>query len=273
MPFNLVCPSSRGLSLALSRRLLQTSPYPLVATARKDTDAVKSSILEGLDVDENRVTVLKVDVTGLLFDPLDQGEHLANTQHQDESLLSDAASEISKRFPEDHIQYAFSTCGILHPERSPADLKKELIMETLYTNILGPLLVLKHFSPFLPTKKTSSGSDAPSVWSNMAARVGSTADNRLGGWYSYRATKAGVNSITKTFDIHLSRVSGDKAFCVSLHPGTVKTELSREFWGSVNNDKLFSPERAAERLVGVVSGLKLDQRGLFWDWEGKKIEW
>ncbi|KAH8153596.1 uncharacterized protein LAJ45_02409 [Morchella importuna] len=254
MPFNLVCPSSRGLSLALSRRLLQTSPYPLVATARKDTDAVKSSILEGLDVDENRVTVLKVDVT-------------------DESLLSDAASEISKRFPEDHIQYAFSTCGILHPERSPADLKKELIMETLYTNILGPLLVLKHFSPFLPTKKTSSGSDAPSVWSNMAARVGSTADNRLGGWYSYRATKAGVNSITKTFDIHLSRVSGDKAFCVSLHPGTVKTELSREFWGSVNNDKLFSPERAAERLVGVVSGLKLDQRGLFWDWEGKKIEW
>ncbi|KAH0613908.1 uncharacterized protein H6S33_005794 [Morchella sextelata] len=254
MPFNLVCPSSRGLSLALSRRLLQTSPYPLVATARKDTDAVKSSILEGLNVDDSRVTVLKVDIT-------------------DESLLSDAASEISKRFPEDHIQYAFSTCGILHPERSPADLKKELITETLHTNILGPLLVLKHFSPFLPTKKTSSDSDAPSVWSNMAARVGSTADNRLGGWYSYRATKAGVNSITKTFDIHLSRVSGDKAFCVSLHPGTVKTELSREFWGSVNNDKLFSPERAAERLVGVVSGLKLDQRGLFWDWEGKKIEW
>ncbi|KAI5851302.1 hypothetical protein DFP73DRAFT_148990 [Morchella snyderi] len=254
MPFNLVCPSSRGLSLALSRRLLQTSPYPLVATARKDTDAVKSNILEGLGVDENRVTVLKVDVT-------------------DESLLSDAASEISKRFPEDHIQYAFSTCGVLHPERSPADLKKDLITETLHTNILGPLLVLKHFSPFLPTKKTSSDLDVPSVWSNMAARVGSTADNRLGGWYSYRATKAGVNSITRTFDIHLSRVSGDKAFCVSLHPGTVKTELSREFWGSVNNDKLFSPERAAERLVGVVSGLKLDQRGLFWDWEGKKIEW
>lgn len=254
MPFNLVCPSSRGLSLALSRRLLQISPYPLVATARKDVDAVKSSILEGLGVDETRVSVLKVDVT-------------------DESLLSDAASEISKRFPEDHIQYAFSTCGILHPERSPADLKKELIMETLQTNILGPLLVLKHFSPFLPTKKTSSDSDAPSVWSNMAARVGSTADNRLGGWYSYRATKAGVNSITKTFDIHLARVAGDKAFCVSLHPGTVKTELSREFWGSVNNDKLFSPERSAERLVDVVLGLKLDQRGLFWDWEGKRIEW
>lgn len=188
-------------------------------------------------------------------------------------MLSDAASKITKKFPEDHIRYAFSTCGILHPERSPADLDKENITETLHTNLLGPILVLKHFSQFLPTKKNSSDSNTPSVWSNMSARVGSIDDNRLGGWYSYRATKAGVNAVTKTFDIHLSRVSGDMAFCVSLHPGTVKTELSREFWGSVNNDKLFSPERAAERLVGVVMGLKLEQRGLFWDWEGRKVEW
>lgn len=65
MPFNLVCPASRGLSLALSRRLLKASPYPLIATARKDIDGVRSKILEGLDVDENRVTVLEVDVTGL----------------------------------------------------------------------------------------------------------------------------------------------------------------------------------------------------------------
>lgn len=142
-------------------------------------------------------------------------------------------------------------------------------------NLLGQLLVLKHFSHFLPTRKTSQPDPKlpPAVWANISARVGSMSDNRLGGWYTYRATKAGVNSVTKTFDIHLSRVSGPRAFCVCLHPGTVKTELSREFWSGVEEGKLFSPEFSAERLVGVVMGLKEGQRGLFWDWQGKKVGW
>lgn len=103
--------------------------------------------------------------------------------------------------------------------------------------------------------------------------MGSISDNRLGGWYSYRATKAGVNSVTKTFDIYLARVAGERAFAVSLHPGTVKTEMSREFWGGVKEGKLFAPEFSAEKLVGVVMGLGVGQRGMFWDWEGKKVEW
>lgn len=138
--------------------------------------------------------------------------------------------------------------------------------------------MLKHFSPFLPTKKTPRlGPDSrplpPAVWANMSARVGSINDNRLGGWYSYRATKAGVNSMTKTFDIELARTAGRRAFAVSLHPGTVKTEMSREFWGSVKKGKLFTPEFSAERLVSVVMGLEEEQRGMFWDWEGKRVEW
>lgn len=191
----------------------------------------------------------------------------------DELSLSNAASEIKNHFPKDHLQYAFSTAGTLHPERSPADLDAENIRETLHVNLLGPLLVLKHFSPFLPMRKTPRPNPAPAVWANMSARVGSISDNRLGGWYSYRATKAGVNSVTKTFDIHLARVAGERAFAVSLHPGTVKTEMSREFWGGVKEGRLFTPEFSAEKLVGVVMGLVVEQRGMFWDWEGKKVEW
>lgn len=193
--------------------------------------------------------------------------------HTEEPSLSDAASEIRNHFPNDHLQYAFSTAGTLHPERSPADLNAENIRETLHVNLLGPLLVLKHFSPFLPTRKTPRPNPAPAVWANISARVGSISDNRLGGWYSYRATKAGVNSVTKTFDIYLARVAGERALAVSLHPGTVKTEMSREFWGGVKEGKLFTPEFSAEKLVGVVMGLGVEQRGMFWDWEGKKVEW
>lgn len=143
----------------------------------------------------------------------------------------------------------------------------------LHVNLLGPLLVLKHFSPFLPTKKSPRQPATPAVWASMSARVGSTSDNRLGGWYSYRATKAGINSVTKTLDIHLARVAGARALAVSLHPGTVKTEMSRPFWAGVAPHRLFTPEVSAECLVRVVMGLREDQRGMCWDWAGKKVEW
>lgn len=105
----------------------------------------------------------------------------------------------------------------------------------------------------------------------MAARVGSTRDNNLGGWYSYRASKAAVNSIAKSVDIYLRQRCGDKAMCVSLHPGTVKTGLSQEFWASTPKEKLFTPEFAAERLVEVVTNVGVEGRGKCWDYQGKEI--
>jgi NAD(P)-dependent dehydrogenase (short-subunit alcohol dehydrogenase family) len=167
----------------------------------------------------------------------------------------------------------FSTAGVLHPERAPQQLDKASVEHTLATNVLGPLLVLKHLSPFVVTARPSSRPRAPSVWINISARVGSIADNRLGGWYSYRASKAAVNSITKTFDVHLLQKAGDGAMCVAIHPGTVKTELSREFWGHVEEGRLFEPQFAAGKILDVVMGLRVEDRGLFWDWKGQRIEW
>jgi len=105
----------------------------------------------------------------------------------------------------------------------------------------------------------------------MSARVGSISDNRLGGWYSYRASKSALNQVIKTFDNHLMTMSGEKAVAVGLHPGTVKTGLSREFWGSTKKEKLFEREWVAERLVEVGSGVGVEGRGRVWDWEGKEV--
>ena len=105
----------------------------------------------------------------------------------------------------------------------------------------------------------------------MSARVGSIADNSAGGWYSYRSSKAAVNQIAKSLDIYLKNNSGEKAMAVSLHPGTVKTSLSEEFWESTPKDKLFTPEYSAQRLIEVVKGLGQEDRGKCWDWEGKEI--
>lgn len=133
------------------------------------------------------------------------------------------------------------------------------------------MLVIKHFSPFLPRKRVSV--ERPSVWVNISARVGSIEDNRLGGWYSYRATKAGVNQLTRTLDVHLKSVCATNAFAISMHPGTVKTDLSKEFWNHIPEQKLFEPEYAAEKFLDVVERLDDSNRGGFYDWRGEKVPW
>jgi NAD(P)-dependent dehydrogenase (short-subunit alcohol dehydrogenase family) len=106
---------------------------------------------------------------------------------------------------------------------------------------------------------------------HLSARVGSVSDNRLGGWFSYRASKAALNQVVKTFDIHLQQ-KRVPAIAVGMHPGTVKTDLSKEFWGGVKEGKWFEPEFTAKSMVDVVNDLKVEQRGRIWDWEGKEVD-
>lgn len=263
MAWSFVCPANRGIGFHLSRHLLRTTSIPVLATTRKDTAGVKESILSGLqNIDSDRLTVLKVDVT-------------------DESTISHAAEEAKSLFPpsKHHLRLAFSIPGVLFPEKSPSQLDHVQLTHTFAVNTIGPLLLCKHFSPFLPAKRTDLASQTSdpkglpphAVWLNMSARVGSTSDNGLGGWYSYRASKAGVNSLTKSFDLWLNTRCGENAMAIAYHPGTVKTGLSKEFWGGVKEGKLFEPEWAVEKMVGIVKNSGLEARGRCWDWMGKEI--
>lgn len=135
---------------------------------------------------------------------------------------------------------------------------------------------MKHFVDFLPRKGTEmelegTGLPGHAVWVNMGARVGSVSDNRLGGWFSYRASKAAVHSLTKTLDNQIWGRSGQKAMAVGYHPGTVKTELSKEFWRNVPRGQLQEPSVAVDSMAKVVTGLELEQRGRCWDWKGEEV--
>lgn len=286
-PWILITPSSRGIGFALTRHLLQRSTHPILATARNDPDNVKARLLENLPSPspsarspsfQERLTVVPLDVTS-------------------EATISAAAAQAAQLFPAGthHLRLAFTMPGILRPEKALQQVDAEDALLTYQINTLGPLLLMKWFGGFLPTKRTrflattttttttatqeqedeeGEEKEQPShaVWVAMSARVGSISDNRLGGWYSYRSSKAGVNSLVKSFDHHLVARSGDKAMALAYHPGTVKTDLSKEFWATQPQEKLFAPAFAVEKMVEVVTRkVGIQGRGRCWDWKGDEI--
>jgi NAD(P)-dependent dehydrogenase (short-subunit alcohol dehydrogenase family) len=159
--------------------------------------------------------------------------------------------------------------GMLHepgrgPERSLRDLDAEALARSFAINTVGPALVLKHFTPLLRRQGRS-------VVAALSARVGSISDNRLGGWYGYRASKAALNMIVRCAAIELARSRPD-AICVALHPGTVDSALSRPFQGHVPPGQLFTPDHAAGCLLTVLAGMRPEDTGLCFGWDGLRID-
>jgi len=108
------------------------------------------------------------------------------------------------------------------------------------------------------------------VFATLSARVGSISDNRLGGWYAYRASKAALNMITKSLAIENGRRNKD-CIIIGLHPGTVDTDLSKPFQNNVPKEKLFSAKDSAQKLISVINQVTSDDSGYLLDWAGLKI--
>lgn len=267
MAWTLITPSSRGIGFALTRQLLRTLPssVPVVATARSDLQGTKEKILSNLELSKSQASRLDVRHCDVL-----EETSISDLARYCKERYNDRAKEVNA-----HLRLAFIIPGMLHPERAPDKIEYDKALQTLKLNLLAPMMLVKHFAQFLPRKATKieplEGLPDRSVLALMSARVGSIGDNRLGGWYSYRSSKAGVNQLVRTTDIHLTTQAGRNAICIGLHPGTVKTHLSEQFWETTQKDKLFSAEFSAERLVEVVEGVDESGRGRCWDWDGKEI--
>jgi NAD(P)-dependent dehydrogenase (short-subunit alcohol dehydrogenase family) len=152
------------------------------------------------------------------------------------------------------------------------------VLETFKVNTLGPLFVMKHFLPLVPRESLPATELFPhdfSLIANMSARVGSIADNRLGGWYSYRSSKAGQNQITKTLAMELG-TGGYKAVAIGYHPGTVETALSGEMGRKrleQGEKGVFNVDEAIDKMMHVMNRLKEKDSGTVLDWEGKQVPW
>lgn len=148
------------------------------------------------------------------------------------------------------------------PEKSLRALDPAASAAQFALNALGPLLVLKHALHLLLREEELR-------FAVLSARLGSIGDNRLGGWYSYRAAKAALNQLVHSAAIELAR-SHPRAILVSLHPGTVDTALSARHRGS---QPAVPPAEAAERLLQVLGGLTPEDSGGFFDSHGLRLPW
>jgi NAD(P)-dependent dehydrogenase (short-subunit alcohol dehydrogenase family) len=181
----------------------------------------------------------------------------------DETSIKSAADTINQ--PVDLI---ILTTGVLHtetikPEKSLRDISFDTFQNIFNVNTIGPALIAKYFLP-----KLAKGHK--SVFAAISARVGSISDNRLGGWYAYRASKAALNMILKTASIETAR-RNKHAVITGLHPGTVDSNLSKPFQNNVPDTSLFTPEYSANKMLDVIEGLNAADTGYVYDFNGLRI--
>jgi NAD(P)-dependent dehydrogenase (short-subunit alcohol dehydrogenase family) len=184
----------------------------------------------------------------------------------DEGSIAAAARHVAGLGPD--VRLIVDASGFLHgdglsPEKSWRDLDAGHMARAFAVNAIGPALLMKHFLPLLPRQGRS-------VFATLSARVGSIGDNRLGGWYSYRASKAALNQYVRTAAIELGRRQ-PAAICVALHPGTVATPLSAPFVKAGLDVQ--TPEQAATRLLEVIDRLPPGSSGGFFDYRGDPVPW
>jgi NAD(P)-dependent dehydrogenase (short-subunit alcohol dehydrogenase family) len=169
-----------------------------------------------------------------------------------------------------HLSYIINAAGLLHsaegkPEKAIAQLETEFFIDNIRVNTLSTLLLAKHCRQALKSAPRS-------VFAVLSARVGSISDNGLGGWYSYRCSKAALNMAVKTLSIEWQRTLPNCAV-VALHPGTVKTQLSTPFINRTPASKLFTTEQSARWLAEIIGRLEAKDTGKFIAFDGSKVEW
>ena len=186
--------------------------------------------------------------------------------YESEGSIQQAALLASKDVPLDMVIVA---TGILHdgelkPEKCLLDLSEHNFQRLFQVNTIQPALIAKYFLPKLKRKHRT-------IFAVLSARVGSISDNRLGGWYAYRASKAALNMLIKSASIEIGR-SNKQAIVVTLHPGTVNSHLSEPFKHNVPENKLFTPAFSAASLLNVVANLTPTDSGKCFAWDGEEIE-
>lgn len=243
MSIAIVQGASKGIGFSIAKLLALNTDLKVIATARNSQTFEES--IASCNFPRDRIEFITMDCT-------------------DEASIKKSYDHIEAAHGKESIKYFINAAAFLFPEKSLNSINHENVMEHFNVNIIGPMMVAKHFSKLMASPKKIKDRV---VWANMSARTGSIQDNLLGGWYSYRISKSALNQLTKTMSIELGR-KGIQV--MALHPGTVDTDLSRRFVKNVGH-QIYTPDQAAENMFNIFT--KISENGVFLDHEGKTIPW
>lgn len=248
--------ASRGIGLEFVRQLLEKSDKGhVLATCRNPKGA--TGLLELKNKFADRLDIHQLDLT--IDRTIEEAAKSVKDKYGRLNLLINASGILS--IP-----------NVLQPETTLNKLQRDSLLLTYEVNAVGPILVVKHMWPLLKVGGGAGTDRDHAIVANISARVGSIGDNGLGGWHSYRASKAGLNQLTKTVSVEFARKK-DPIVCILLHPGTVDTDLSRPFQSNVPEGKLFTKEFSVQRLLSIIMNAKRSDNGKFFAWDGQEIQW
>ena len=244
----LVVGASQGIGLGFVKQLLANQAMARIfATYRNPESAAELLTLAHQYSD--RLQCFAVDIT-------------------EEVQIAESVNKISTKVKQLH--FVINCVGILHegklqPEKSLRQIEPDHLIRYFQVNSIGGVLLAKHLMPLFRHQNHS-------IFASISAKIGSIGDNRLGGWYGYRASKAALNMFMRTTAIEYSRRC-PKTIVVTLHPGTTDTNLSQPFQKNVPPEKLFSVEKTVNQLLAVIDDLKIEDSGNFFSWDGNRLPW
>lgn len=241
----LVVGAGRGIGLAITQQLLEEPGIQRVYATYRQSDNATALF----EIADERLQTIRVDIT--IADDL-QG----------------LAANI--RANQEHPDFVICATGVLHedavqPEKSLNQCNQASFNRLFQVNSIGPLMLARALLPLMPKNR-------PAHFAALSAMVGSIGDNRLGGWYGYRASKAALNQFMKTLAVECRR-SHPQLCITSIHPGTTDSALSRPFQANVKPGKLYTPTQSAERILQVVGSGQPEDSGRFVNWDGRLIPW
>lgn len=244
----LIVGASQGIGLGFVIKLLQDGDINKVyATYRRRESATELIALEGKY--PGKLVCLSMEIT-------------------EELHICEAIGQIHAQV--DKLDLVINCVGLLHegtlqPEKSLRQINAEQLMQYFQVNSIAAVLLAKHLLPLFSHRDRS-------IFATISAKIGSIGDNRLGGWYGYRASKAALNMLMRTVAIEYRRKS-PQTVVVVLHPGTTDTRLSQPFQRNVPAEKLFTVERTVSQLLAVIEKLDYDDSGEFFSWDGSRLPW